>query len=129
VSAARRRPAYHPDSPSTYRKVAIPMTERSTVDVNALAPAAAGPGALDGLRVLDLATMMAALRGRAAPPSYLPKSLLVNDHAAGSAWRDGLGLPQRGGGGLPVSSRVRRRVMMVTVAHHTMASWCSGLRS
>jgi hypothetical protein len=49
------------------------MTERSTVDVNALAPAAAGPGALDGLRVLDLATMMAALRGRAAPPSYLPK--------------------------------------------------------
>ena len=49
------------------------------------------------------------------------QSLLVNDHAAGSTLRGGLGWPQCGWGGLPASSRVRRRVMMATVAHHTMA--------
>lgn len=35
------------------------MTERSTIDVSSLKPATAGRGALEGLRVLDLATMMA----------------------------------------------------------------------
>lgn len=36
------------------------MAEQHTVDVSALSPVSRGPGALDGLRVLDLATMMAA---------------------------------------------------------------------
>jgi hypothetical protein len=50
------------------------------------------------------------------------ESLLVIDHVAGSRSLDGRGCPRRGGGGSPASSRVSRRVMMATVAHHTIAS-------
>ena len=37
--------------------------------------------------------------------------------------------PQRGGWDCPVSYRARRLVMMKTVAHQAIASWCSGRRS
>jgi hypothetical protein len=58
---------------------------------------------------------------------HQPECLLVDDYVVvGLAC---LGWPQRGGGGSLVSSRVSRRVMMVAVAHHAMASWCSGRRS